>query len=248
MDIAGAYMFAFFGGFVPGALWLFFWLMEDKRHPEPKRLLALAFCVGVLAVPLALVVQRAFAGYFIHPLSLAAFMKTFPLAGALSLFVFAAIEELVKFIAAYAAALWSKEVDEPIDYIIYLIAAALGFSAYETALFILSGITPLVDGAFTQGIIMSNMRAIGAMLLHVVSSSVIGLALAFAFYRSSKTRFWYGILGFILATVLHGLFNLAIIRVSGGNALFAFVAVWIAIIVLLGMFERAKKIHPHFSH
>ncbi len=241
-------MFAFFGGFIPGTLWLFFWLIEDRRHPEPKRLLALAFCVGVLAVPLALVAQRAFASYFIHPLSLTAFINTFPITGALYLFVFAAIEELVKFIAAYAAVLWSTEVDEPIDYIIYLIAAALGFASYETALFIVSGITPLTEGAFTQGIIMSNMRAIGAMLLHVISSSVIGLTLAFAFYRSLKTRFWYGTCGFILATVLHGLFNLAIIRVSGGNALFAFVAVWITIIFLLGMFERAKKIHPHFSH
>lgn len=239
------YIFALVGGFIPAILWLIFWLAEDKNNPEPKRLIALAFSVGVLAVPLALALERMFANYFIEPFSLDDFMGTFPIAGILAVFIFSAIEEGSKFVAAYAAALWRKELDEPIDYIVYLIAAALGFAAYETALFVF---TPFNQGLLFDGILMGNMRAVGAMLLHVVASSSIGLLLAFAFYRSKKTRILYGFIGLIIASVLHGIFNLAIMRLPSEHAVFAFISVWIAIIALLLFFERVKKIKPTFIH
>ncbi len=239
------YIFALIGGFIPALLWLFFWLTEDRKNPEPKRLIALAFCVGILAVPLALALERMFANNFIEPFSLSEFMNTFPIAGIFAIFIFAAIEEGAKFVAAYAATLWRKELDEPIDYIIYLIVAALGFAAYETALFVF---TPFNQGLLFDGILMGNMRAVGAMLLHVVASSSIGLSLAFAFYGSKTKRFLYGSFGLIIATVLHGVFNLAIMRLPGEHAFFAFVSVWIAIVALLLFFERVKKIKPTFIH
>lgn len=240
-----AYVLAFIGGFVPGVLWLFFWMSEDKKHPEPKRLILLSFCMGILAVPIALFLERAFADSFVEPLSLSRFLKNFPLHGLFALFVFAAIEEVAKFAAAYGAALWSKEVDEPIDYMVYLIAAALGFAAYETALFIF---TPISNGSISEGIILGNIRAIGAMLLHIVASSSIGIFLAFAFYRSKMRRFVYGLLGLLAASVLHTIFNIAIINTEGNGAAIALIFVWIAVVVLLIMFERVKKIHPTFTH
>jgi RsiW-degrading membrane proteinase PrsW (M82 family) len=245
MSTLFVYLFALIGGFIPALLWLLFWTSEDRKNPEPKRLIALAFSVGVLAVPLALAFEKMFAAYFVEPYSLSEFMDLFPIAGAAAIFVFAFIEEAAKFVAAYAAALWRKELDEPIDYIVYLIAAALGFAAYETALFVF---TPFSSGLLSDGILMGNLRAFGAMLLHVVASSAVGLSLAFSFFRARRIRIAYGFIGLVISVILHGAFNLAIIKLPSEQAVFAFVSVWIAIVALLLLFERAKKIHPTFTH
>ena len=49
---------AFLGGIIPSLLWLWFWLKEDAKKPEPKGLLAICFIVGMIAVIFVLPVQR----------------------------------------------------------------------------------------------------------------------------------------------------------------------------------------------
>jgi RsiW-degrading membrane proteinase PrsW (M82 family) len=241
MDIANGHLIAILCGFIPALLWLFFWMAEDSRHPEPKYLLLLSFAVGALVVPLALEAERAGAARLFHGARLEDVLTNTPLLGAWIIVLFAFVEEVFKWIAAYAAALWSKEVDEPVDYIVYLIATALGFAAYENALFLL---TPFGDGDVSMGLIMGNLRAVGATLLHVVASSVIGIALAYAFYKRPATRRIYAMIGLVGAVTLHSIFNLAIMASKKENAIMAFVGVWFAIVILLLLFERAKKIHP----
>jgi RsiW-degrading membrane proteinase PrsW (M82 family) len=41
---------AILGGIGPAMLWLWFWLKEDRLHPEPKALLTRVFLFGGLAV------------------------------------------------------------------------------------------------------------------------------------------------------------------------------------------------------
>lgn len=241
--IDAAHILAFFVGFVPALFWLFFWLAEDRKHPEPKRLILLSFVVGILMVPLALFLEQRIAEWLFSPQSLTETLLMAPSLGIVALVIFAGVEEFCKWIAAYAAALWSKEVDEPIDYLIYMIAAALGFAAYENALFLF---TPFNNGMLATGLVMGNLRAIGATLLHVVASSFIGFSLAAGFYKTRMPRIRRALIGAGSAIALHGLFNLAIMRSTHGNAMFAFIGVWISIIILLVLFERAKKFHPTF--
>jgi RsiW-degrading membrane proteinase PrsW (M82 family) len=42
--------FAVLGGVLPPLIWLWFWLKEDTRRPEPKALIGLAFLSGILAI------------------------------------------------------------------------------------------------------------------------------------------------------------------------------------------------------
>src|SRR5680860_650469 len=42
------WMIAFVGGILPSILWLWFWLKEDRRNPEPKTLLTIIFIMGML--------------------------------------------------------------------------------------------------------------------------------------------------------------------------------------------------------
>ena len=52
-------LFALLGGVIPTLLWLWFWLREDRAHPEPLGLLFLTFLAGAFTVPVVLPIENA---------------------------------------------------------------------------------------------------------------------------------------------------------------------------------------------
>ncbi|HEX9830376.1 MAG TPA: PrsW family glutamic-type intramembrane protease, partial [Thermodesulfobacteriota bacterium] len=153
----------------------------------------------------------------------------------------AALEELLKFGAAYFSALRKREDDEPIDPLIYMMTAALGFVAIENAIFILN---PLLKGNLIEGVITGNLRFIGASLLHTISSAAIGISLALAFYKRAAVKLIYLSFGILTAIALHTLFNLFIIKETDSITLATFGFVWMAIVILILFFEKIKKVYP----
>ena len=123
-----------------------------------------------------------------------------------------------------------------------MITAALGFAALENTFFILG---PLLDGNLFEGLITGNLRFIGASLLHTVSSAVIGVAIAFSYYKQARLRHDYLIFGIATAIVLHTVFNFFIIQESGVHIFIVFGGVWLAAIILLLLFERIKRIRKY---
>jgi len=218
------FLYAILGGIVPALLWLYFWLKEDKKNPEPKRLLLFAFAAGMIAVLVAIPFEKYVNTYF---------------TGILLIILWSAIEEILKFAGAYFSVLKKKAVDEPIDIIIYMITVALGFAALENTLFL---INLLIDGNITNTIINGNLRFLGATLLHTLSSATVGIMIAFSFYRGETLKKIYTFLGLILAIVLHTLFNFFIIKESGEKILTIFFFVWIGIVILILLFEKIKRI------
>jgi RsiW-degrading membrane proteinase PrsW (M82 family) len=209
-------------GGAPVLFWLWFWLREDRVHPEPYALVAVSFLSGAAIVPLVLPLQE-----------LAAQIYT----GDTRMLVWVVIEEALKYLVALVVVLWNQAVDEPIDLIMYMIFVALGFAALENALFVYS---PLLAGNYEEVLITGSFRFVGATLLHVVSSASLGIAMAFAFYRSNNIRLLYGSLGLFIAIVLHALFNFSIMNASGNTILFVFLLVWLAVVVLFLLFEKVK--------
>ena len=114
-------IFAALGGLLPALLWLWFWLKEDSRCPEPRLLIIATFIAGMIAVPIVLPLEQ--------------YVESFA-SGTIALTLWAAIEEIFKYIAALVVVLWRKVVNEPIDAVIYMITVALGFAALENALFL----------------------------------------------------------------------------------------------------------------
>src|SRR3989338_9470647 len=157
--------YAVLGGILPALLWLSFWLREDRKHPEPKGLIGKTFLFGMLAVIVVLPFQKGVDAVF-PDLMLPA------------IFLWAGLEECFKFAAGYFGGLHSIEDNEPVDPIIYMITAALGFVALENTLFILGPL--LIGEELTRSVIAGNLRFIGASLLHVVSSGIVGVSLAFS--------------------------------------------------------------------
>lgn len=218
---------AFLGGILPALFWLWFWLREDRRKPEPLNLIALAFIAGMVIVPLVLPLQKY---------ALELFQDTNLIV------VWVIIEEVFKYGIALLLILWHKDVDEPIDLIIYMITVALGFSALENGLFMFN---PLTAGDLTNSIVTGNFRFLGATLLHTVSSGTIGVFMALSFYKSSAVKVLASTFGLFIAIVLHALFNFFIMDASGEKILAVFLIVWIGVIILFLIFEKVKLLETN---
>lgn len=218
------FILAFILGLIPALVWLWFWLKEDT-HPEPAKMVTLAFIGGMLAVPVVLYFQKLVYDQVQDN-------------QILSFTLWAAIEEIFKFVFVYFIALRNKKVaDEPVDDIIYLIISALGFVTCENTLFLLD---PIQNGNIVGTIINSNLRFIGASLLHTMSSATIGICMALSFYKLRFERRMYILSGLLIAIVLHTAFNLFILKGAQENIFFIFGVVWLCIIVLLLIFEKVK--------
>ncbi len=213
---------AFLLGLIPALFWLWFWLREDKKNPEPYFLIAISLIAGMAVVPLALPLQKLAIDVY---------------DGSNLVLAWVVIEETLKYAVALLVILWNKAVDEPIDYIIYMITIALGFAALENALFILN---PLSMDEYLTVLVTGSFRFLGATLLHVLASATIGVMLAFAFYKSNTVKLIYGTVGLFIAILLHALFNFFIMEANGGGILIIFLFVWMGIIALFLLFEKIK--------
>lgn len=221
------FVFAFLLGLIPALVWLWFWLKEDT-HPEPAKMLTLAFLGGIVAVIFVLPLQQ-----IVYNVIQEQNWKAFTL--------WATLEEVFKFGFVYFIALQHRCTDEPVDNIIYLIVSALGFVTAENTLFL---VAPLHNGDLVDTIVSGNLRFMGASLLHVMSSATIGICMGLAFYKTATKKILYLVLGLVLAILLHTSFNLFIINKTGGNIFFTFGIVWIGIILLLVLFEKVKSENP----
>ena len=247
-----AVFFAFISGVLPALVWLWFWTREDIQDPEPISMIALAFVGGMAAVFISLFLEKyyydlglanLFSSNFLNHL-LPWFEKIAnqtgnPVDKVLLVVIFAPlIEETAKFVMAYFLVLRSKDDNEPLDPMIYMIATALGFAAIENMLFLIS---PFEHNNFISTIFTGNMRFIGATLLHTVSSATIAMFISFHFFDSKLKKILFTFLGIISAVAIHGLFNYFMIG-NQSSSLIALELIWITVIIILLVFEKIKKI------
>jgi RsiW-degrading membrane proteinase PrsW (M82 family) len=184
---------------------------------------------GIIAVVLEALLANAATGIGVGELSLAA------------LAVFALIEEVMKFSAAYLVIGKSRIARNPVDLMIYLIVAALGFATLENigALANLwfsasnTGTTVGVAASFAEAL---SLRFVGATLLHSLTSGIVGYSWALGTLHKSVVP--HLLVGLAVATVLHTVFNFLIL--DYGNAMYALVFLTILGCFVLGDFEKLK--------
>lgn len=251
-DTLSCILLAFISGVIPTLVWLWFWARQDKKNPEPKSMIALAFIGGMVAVFISLFIEKYLYGLGLKNLFLdSIFESVLPSieniakqAGVgidkiLLVVIFAPIiEELSKFIMAYILVLRSKVDDEPIDPMIYLITTALGFAAVENMLFL---INPFENKDIVLTIFTGNMRFVGATLLHTISSATIAMFISFNFFKHKIEKFVFTIVGIVSAIFIHGVFNMLMIG-DQSNSIIALELIWITVIIILFAFEKIKKI------
>lgn len=198
----GLTFFALILGVIPSFAWLFFFLKEDV-HPEPKKMIVITFLSGLIAALFALFVEYILARkvVFLH-------LENY---GIISLLIMAGVEEIVKFFCVFLLIKESRHFDEPIDAMIYMVTAALGFAAFENLAITLnlSFASLPHDLIFNQMTATTVFRFIGATLLHALSSAVVGFWWAMGIMRHRSKKFIFN--GLIIAVLLHTLFNYLIL-------------------------------------
>jgi RsiW-degrading membrane proteinase PrsW (M82 family) len=151
--------------------------------------------------------------------------------------VVALVEEFLKFLVVREVVFESKELDEPIDCMIYMIIAGLGFAATENLLLLF----PLKNEFLGKIFQISFLRFVSATFLHALSSAIVGFFIGLSFFRK-RERLKLISLGLIFATLLHGLYNFSIIEFGERVGLF-----FSAILILISayfvsiFFKRLKE-------
>ena len=211
-------------GIVPSLLWLWFWLREDYRSPEPRALLTMVFIVGMVTVMLVLPVQKIIQGL--------------ALPDTWELVAWASTEEILKFLMVFLVISNTNQADHPTDWPIYLITLAAGFAALENILFVLK---PFTLGETAVGLLTGHLRFLGSTLLHTVTSGIIGMGIGLSFFLSGVNKGLYILAGVILAIALHSIFNFFIIKNGGSDFLKVFSFLWVATIIIFLLFEKLRR-------
>lgn len=232
-------------GILPSSIWLIYYSMKDI-HPEPKKMVLKVFMLGAfstipvffiqIAIATALTQLQGLAFFASNPLAIE-FLKWF--------LVIALTEEVFKYLAVRFSVMKSRELDEPLDIMLYMVVSALGFAALENILYLFSPISGLsFNEVLKSTIAISFIRFIGATFLHTLCSALLGYFLAMSFLHSRRSVQWIIVtIGIATATALHGFYDFSImVLYSPFNFIIPATLVLGLAIFIIMEFDRIKKL------
>lgn len=224
-------------GLLPSLIWLFYYLAKDA-HPEPKKTILKIFLWGALITLPVFFVQIGLT-YLLNLADLnsvaTAFIYWF--------LIIALSEEIFKYLVVKFKVLNSSDLDEPLDIMLYMVVAALGFAALENILYLFAPIDQLsFNDALNRTLLLSFVRFIGATFLHTLCSALVGYFVAISLF-DRKNRSMEAAVGITAAVALHGLYDFSIMMLSGDLKYIvpAITLLALACFVFYG-FDRLKKI------
>lgn len=213
-------------GILPSLAWLFYYLKKDL-HPESKKMIIKIFLWGAVStIPVYLIQKQLIE--LLKPINLP---PTFVYIIYWFLII-AFTEELFKYLVIKFKVLKNPEFDEPVDAMIYMTVSALGFAAIENIFYVISSAInlPNFNDAITSAVIISFARFLGSTLLHTLCSALVGYFIAISF-KDKQSRLRFTILGILIATLLHGLYNFSIMNIESG-----WLKILIPILILIFLF------------
>jgi RsiW-degrading membrane proteinase PrsW (M82 family) len=216
-------MFVLMLAIAPGLFWLWFFARKDVYQPEPKRLLALTFILGMVSTIPAAIVESI----FLDDLDLTEGTANFTSIAAAMLFVVGPVEELAKFAAVRIGAYRTRYFDEPIDGLVYSAAAALGFASLENLVYMLE---------FGAAVIL--VRAPLSTLGHVVFSGAWGYALGLR--TQAKRGPDLVLISLAAAALAHAAFNVLVFVFP----LAALLLVVVGALWTIGRFNWGQRVSP----
>ncbi|MEC9488568.1 MAG: PrsW family intramembrane metalloprotease [Halanaerobium sp.] len=206
---------------LPGIFWLWYFYRQDSIKPEPFPSVIKSFLWGMIVVIPVGIIEAPFSAYIDTPSNI--YQLFF-----LSFIIVGLTEEFFKAIVVYLGPFRGEEFDEPVDGIIYAIAAALGFAVLENLMY---GILFGREVGLIRGVITT--------LAHASFSGFFGYFLGQARVRGGN-GFSFFLKGWIVASFFHGLYDFLVI---GGLAPFGLVILMVAAfqVILANLITRAKR-------
>lgn len=212
---------------IPGFFWVWFYRRKDKKNPEPLKLIIKVFIWGMLITIPAIGIELAIDYFFPYSKSSSLLIITIS-----SLLIVAPIEEILKFFVVKEKIYNHKAFDEPLDGVIYAVVAALGFASLENILVI-----------FSDGHNAILLRFATATLMHAITSGIVGYYMGMLKFGeeqqkySPKKKKYFIIQGLVIASLLHGLYNI----VAGTNSSLTIFLIVSIIIIMYIMLSRGIK-------
>ena len=214
---------------LPALLLLRYFVSKD-RFPEPKRVVLITFGLGCATIlPM---IPVALGLLWLLPEGLPA-----PLAGALVAFVVAAIpEEGFKWLVMHRYCLRHSAFDEPMDGIVYGVAAGLGFAALENVLYVANG-----------GVAVAVARGLTAVPIHAALGVIMGEYFGRARFAEGAERRRLLWRAWLVPMALHGLYDLPLMTMHRGLGQTADMLLLCSVpAVLLFVFILARRAHRKF--
>lgn len=236
-------LYVFFG-IIPSFAWLLFYLRKDS-HPESNKMILKIFIYGMLAALPTIFLEF---GFF----EITKNLEQDALISLLNIFVgIALIEEFMKYLVVREKVLSHPECDEPLDIMLYMVIAGLGFAALENilVLFSLGPVAALSEEIMKETLTVSLFRFLGATFLHTLSSGLLGFFLAISFGASGLKRASLFLFGLGTATALHGLYNFYIMKLEsqGERALLMPIIILLCLAVFMTFsFRKLKNYKSNF--
>lgn len=233
MDSPGSYLLLVILGTLPSLIWLMYWLRKDA-HPEPKILVTKVLLLGIMLSPLAIVLELLFvqlvARFFL--------VSAADLSNSTWFYLWAAlVEEVTKYLVVYFVVLRSPAFDEPVDAMIYMLTAAMGFAAMENILVI----NRVIGSGLGATIGIWGLRFAGATLLHALSSALLGYFIALAWFYFSYRKMLF-VIGLTMATAFHWTFNLFISQMQQTASLvFSTLLLMVMAFLISVLFDKIKE-------
>jgi len=224
-------------GVIPSLTWLAYYLRKDS-HPESNSMVLKIYAWGA-AITLPVFFIQVGSSYLLKD------MGFNPLIASLIYWfiVISLSEEFFKYLVIKFRVLNSPHLDEPVDIMIYMVIAALGFAAVENILYMF---VPAGQFSFTvllqRTLSLSLIRFVGGTFLHTLCSAIIGYAVAISLC-DQKNRRLEAATGIIMAVVLHGLYDFSIIALEGNLKIIVPIAILIILAIFTSLgFEQLKKL------
>jgi len=213
--------------FLVALFWLRWFRKKDKYEKEPERLIFLAFLAGALVTIPSVLLESLFRLHDQGP--------TVVLSNLFLSFLWVGIvEEFFKYLAVRVTVYRSKEFNEVMDGMVYMVSAALGFAAIENVGYMLG-----------FGYAVGFPRAILSYLAHISFSAILGFYIGKAKIEGRRNLI---LVGFIFVVPLHWLYNsflvLGTAKESGVLFLLGLV-VWVfGLILTLILVKKAQAVSP----
>lgn len=212
--------------FVPIWLWLYF-LGREESHSESIFRLVGIFLLGLLALVLS----------YYSEAGLELLGVTAETAPGAYYFYSAVIEEVAKFLVIFLLVFLWRFYHTPIDAMIYMGVASLGFAFFEN-IGVLCSSALLGSGTLAM---ISGLRFLGANFLHLLASVLIGFGYAMTLV---SRRLLPLLLSFVFAVNLHFLYNMLIIQEGGFG--YVIPILWAVFLIILKEFNFIKLTDEQF--
>lgn len=231
MLIRKTHILGFIAAFLIALMWLIYLFRLDIFKPEKFISLLALLAGGMLSVPFVflftdiadLFTNWSLNGGFFNDLLFSIVMIGIP-------------EELAKASPLLLLIVFRKYLHEPIDYIIYGCASALGFAFVENLLYFQE-----IDGGIIHG------RAYLSVIGHMADTSFIAYGFVIARYQLNNNRkLWYVFpLSFLAACTVHGIYDFFLFQEM---ILFFFIFFILIVQVWLIMINNCMNNSSHFSY